>query len=278
MSRLAAQTTPGGAGQAKPGTRQQLHARRPGATRRRRREARACPTARLVSAVRGRRGASGRDVGATAVLRADGGKRRGARRYGGARPAIGAGERGHLRPGAPGGAATGRLTMLGEMVVGERVDQAGCDWCQRNPNRPCPACNARRRRAVRLVEADGLSVAQAAGQMGLTVGRVERLLEEEADRRVLARLRQTHVENARLLQLFRRRCRSDPGLTFSELARRLGTSTIQVERWLGLRPTAAKIDRRGRVYPSRVLTSISVEVAGRLARAMGYAPCEIEGC
>jgi hypothetical protein len=168
--------------------------------------------------------------------------------------------------------------MLGEMVVGERVDLAGCDWCRRNPNRACPACNARRRRAVRLVETAGFSLEQAAGQMGLAVGRVERLLEEEADRRVLAQLRQTHVENAPLLGLFRRRCLSDPGLTLSELARRLGTSTIQVERWLGLRPTAPKIDRRGRVYPSRVLTSVSVDVAGRLARALGYAPCEIEGC
>src|SRR4051794_41702650 len=86
----------------------------------------------------------------------------------------------------PRGAASGRLTMLGEMVVGERVDPAGCDWCLRNPNRPCPACNARRRRAVRLVEGDGLSLEQIAARMGLPVGRVERLLEEEADRGVLA--------------------------------------------------------------------------------------------
>ena len=168
--------------------------------------------------------------------------------------------------------------MLGEMVVGERVDPAVCDWCIRNPNRPCPACNARRRRAVRLVEGDGLSVEQTAARMGLPVGRVERLLEEEADRRVLAQLRRTHVENAPLLALYRRRCRVDPGLTVSELARRVGSSTIQVERWLGLRPTAPKTDRRGRVYPSRTLTRIGVEVAGRLVRAMGYAPCEIEGC
>src|SRR4051794_13834986 len=88
------------------------------------------PDRRLVSAVRGRRGASGRDVGATAVLRADGGKRRGARRYGARGRPLALVNVEIYDPAPPGGAATGRLTMLGEMVVGERVDQAGCDWCQ----------------------------------------------------------------------------------------------------------------------------------------------------
>ena len=64
----------------------------------------------------------------------------------------------------------------------------------------------------------------------------------------------------------------------SELARRVGSSPIQVERWLGLRQTAPKTDRRGRRYPPRTLTEINVETAGRLARALGYAPCEIDGC
>ena len=155
---------------------------------------------------------------------------------------------------------------------------AACEWCERHPDRPCPACNARRRRAVRLVEGDGLVIADAARQMGLPMGRVERLLEEEADRRSLARFRQSHVENGPLRRRFRQRQLVDPRLTLSELARRVGTSPIQVERWLGLRPTAPKTDRHGRTYPGRTLTSISVENGGRLAREMGYAPCEIEGC
>jgi hypothetical protein len=86
------------------------------------------------------------------------------------------------------------------------------------------------------------------------------------------------VENRSLRRLFRERRLLDPTLTLSEVARRTGTSAIQVERWLGLQPTAPKTDRHGRTYPGRVLTTISVENAGRLARAMGYAPCEIEGC
>ena len=153
-----------------------------------------------------------------------------------------------------------------------------CDWCERHPNRPCPACNARRRRAVRFVEARGLSVADTAALMGLTVARVERLLEEEADRRTVVEFRQDKVDNAPLRQRFLERQRRDPAFTSTELAVRLGTSPIQVERWLGLRPTAGKVDRGGRTYPGRVLTTISVESAGRLARAMGYAPCEIDGC
>jgi hypothetical protein len=160
----------------------------------------------------------------------------------------------------------------------ESLQTAVCDWCDEHPNRPCPACNARRRRAVRLVEGAGLSVTEAAAQMRLPIGRVERLLEEETDRRIVARFRQSHVENATLRRRFRQRQLADPTLTVSELARRIGTSPIQVERWLGLRPTAPKTDRQGRAYPGRTLATISVESAGRLARAMGYAPRDIDGC
>ena len=121
-------------------------------------------------------------------------------------------------------------------------------------------------------------MAIAAEQMGVKTALVERLLEDEADRAALAALRRDHVKNAPLRTLFRERQRHDPSLTVSELARRVSSSPIQVERWLGLRQTAAKTDRRGRRYPARTLTEISVETAGRLARALGYAPCEIDGC
>jgi plasmid maintenance system antidote protein VapI len=131
---------------------------------------------------------------------------------------------------------------------------------------------------VQLVEGLGLSLAAAAERMCLPVERVERLLEEEADRRALAALRLNRVSNEALRQRFCERRRLDPTFTASAIARQVGTSPIQVERWLGVAPTAAKTDRRGRTYPPRTLSTISVETAGRLARAMGYAPCEIEGC
>jgi AraC-like DNA-binding protein len=167
--------------------------------------------------------------------------------------------------------------MTATMPRPSACELTACDWCERHPDRACPACAARRRRAVRLVER-GLSVALIAELMGVQTALVERLLDDEADRAALATLRRDHVENAPLRRLFRERQRHDPSLTVSELARRVGSSPIQVERWLGLRQTAAKTDRRGRCYPPRTLTEINVETAGRLARALGYAPCEIDGC
>ena len=164
------------------------------------------------------------------------------------------------------------------MGCGPGHTEAFCEWCVAHPSRPCPACNARRRRAVRLVEGDGMSIDDAAGRMGLPAVRVERLLEQQADRRTLTEFRVTHVSNERLRQLYHARRRADPSLTVAEIARQVGTSAIQVERWLGLEPTAPKTDSRGRTYPGRLLTTISVENAGRLARAIGYAPYEVDGC
>jgi predicted nucleic acid-binding Zn ribbon protein len=152
-----------------------------------------------------------------------------------------------------------------------------CSWCEQHPNRPCPACNARRRHAVQLIERRGLSVSATAEQMGLPAARIERLLEEEADRRTLLQFRQDRVDNAPLRQRFLTLRRRDPALTATEIAQRIGTSPIQVERWLGLRPTAPKVDRRGRIYAARILTTVSVENAGRLARAMGANPNEFDG-
>jgi sensor histidine kinase regulating citrate/malate metabolism len=128
------------------------------------------------------------------------------------------------------------------------------------------------------VETQGLTVQSTAVLMGLTTARVERLLEEEADRRALAQLQLNEIDNAAVRLLLEQRRRSEPQLTAGELARRLGTSPVQVERWLGLRATAPKTDRAGHRYPSRTLSRVSVEVGGRMARAIGYAPCEIDGC
>jgi transposase-like protein len=164
------------------------------------------------------------------------------------------------------------------IAAAESTTSSACDWCERHPDRPCAACNARRRRAVRLVEGSGVSITEAARKMRLPEVRVERLLEQEADRQALLQFRRDRVDNAVLRRLYRQRRLADPDLSASELARRVGSSPVQVERWLGLRPTAAKTDRQGRTYPGRTLTTIDVDTAGRLARALGYAPCELDGC
>src|SRR4051794_28255745 len=90
-------------------------------------------------------------------------------------------------------------------AVQRQLHGFACDWCRQHPTRPCPACSTRRRRAVRLVEAAGLPVEEAARRMRLPVARVERLLEEEADRRLLAQLRQSRVPNEPLRALFESR-------------------------------------------------------------------------
>jgi len=168
----------------------------------------------------------------------------------------------------------------------ESLPTAVCDWCEERPNRPCPACNTGRPRAVRCVEGEDLPVTEAAARMRLPVGHAERLLEEEDDRRIVAQFRQSHVENAVLRQRLRERQRVDPTLTMSEVARRIGTSPSQPERWLGLRPTAPKTDSRGRTYPGRILKTISVENAGppgachglRVTRHRGLRPVGQPAC
>ena len=114
--------------------------------------------------------------------------------------------------------------------------------------------------------------------MRLSVARVERLLEADADRRCVGALVQAEVATVVLRRLLVDRQRHEPTLTVAELARRLGSSQVQVERWLGLRATAPKTDRRGRRYPGRLLERVSVDTGGRIARAIGYAPYEVDGC
>jgi len=153
-----------------------------------------------------------------------------------------------------------------------------CEQCERWPERRCAACAVRRTHAVRLVEECGLSVPDAAARLRLPVPRVERLLEEEADRRDLKAYVLDEVSNAPLRALVAEEQRADPLLTLAELARRVESSQPQVERWLGLRETTPKKTRAGQLYPPRVAERLSVDVAGRLARAIGLAPCELEGC
>ena len=165
------------------------------------------------------------------------------------------------------------------MIAASLPASLECGSCDRHPNRACPSCTARRRHAVRLVEEQGLPVSEAAERLGLSVGRVERLLEEEADRRAVSALRQDRVPNAQLRERLADRQRLEPSLTISEIARRLDTHADPGAALASdSSPTAAKTDRRGRRYAGRVLSTISVETAGRIARAMGYAPCEIDGC
>lgn len=132
--------------------------------------------------------------------------------------------------------------------------------------------------AVRLVTQDGLSVAEAASRLQLSEPRVERLLEQHTDRELVTAYILDEISNGMLRSIVAAARRADPELTTAELARRVGSTQVQVERWLGLRKTAPKTDAGGRTYAPRFVERIGVDVAGRLARAIGYAPCDLEGC
>jgi AraC-like DNA-binding protein len=153
----------------------------------------------------------------------------------------------------------------------------GCKRCQENPRGTCVACIQRRRRAMRLQEHDGLTVEQIADTMRLTLPRVERLLEEEAQYRDLQQFMCNSVPATLLQDLIRRRQREDPALTQKEIAERAGYSDQQaLARAVGLEPTARRV-RAGKEYPPKLETSVEVAVASKIVRALGYAPHEIPG-
>jgi hypothetical protein len=151
----------------------------------------------------------------------------------------------------------------------------GCKRCRANPRSPCVACTQRRRRATQLHEQDGQSAEQIATTMRLSVPRVERLLEEEAQYRDLQRFICDAIPVETLQALIRQREREDPTLTHAKIAREAGYArTLSLLRAVGLEPTAKAL-RRGREYPPELRTHIDIGVASRIVRALGFAPHEV---
>lgn len=151
-----------------------------------------------------------------------------------------------------------------------------CKWCATHPNGVCVACTHRGRIAVGLLE-EGMSVAQIAERMSVGVRRAERLIELEHDRRDLARYRCDTVPVESIQRLVSERQEQDPTLSLGKLAGLAGhKSRISFERLLGYAPTAATT-KNGKHYPARVNTTVSVQAAGPIVRALGYAPHEIQG-
>ena len=85
-----------------------------------------------------------------------------------------------------------------------RLPAGLCAWCVEHGPGGCRACAQRRRRAVRLQQA-GRSVFEIATQMAISPARVERLLEQHADRIEVERRRLDRVPNAPIRELFERR-------------------------------------------------------------------------
>jgi hypothetical protein len=121
-----------------------------------------------------------------------------------------------------------------------------------------------------------MPVEEIAADMGISVARVERLIEQEMDRRDLAQYDCDEIPVERIQRLFEERCEQDPTFSIAELARLAKyQDRIQVSRLLGYQPTSDSTTN-GKLYPGRLLATISVEHAGRIVRALGYAPTEVQ--
>jgi hypothetical protein len=114
--------------------------------------------------------------------------------------------------------------------------------------------------------------------MGLTTARTARLIEVARDRREIATVDVSGVSTEVMRDLFSAWQAKDPSAhTYLELARRAGLdSASTVQRLLGLIPNA-RVVKRGKVYEGKIRTTASTEMGGRLVRAMGHMPAEIEG-
>jgi hypothetical protein len=117
-----------------------------------------------------------------------------------------------------------------------------------------------------------------AQHMGIHPLRVLRLIEAAIDRREMAEIRVDGASTDVIRDLFSAWQAQNPSShTYSELARLAGLgSASTVQRLLGLIPNA-RVEKGPKVYPGKVRTTVSAEMGGRLARAMGYVPAEIDG-
>jgi hypothetical protein len=115
-----------------------------------------------------------------------------------------------------------------------------------------------------------LTVEQVASTMRLPVRRVRVLVAEERDRRELQAYRVNSIPVARVRALVERELERDSSICRAEIARRMGMHQSDFDRAFGF----ASAKGRG----GAPQTSVRVSTATRLARALGRAPVDIEGC
>jgi hypothetical protein len=149
-----------------------------------------------------------------------------------------------------------------------------CAFCREHLGQPCQPCERLARRIYAL-QLEGVTLPDIAARFGLTAEFASELLAEEEDRVAFAATRVEPVPNAELRRLCAELAADDPGI-YVRIAERGGwASPSDVRRLLGLQLTSRKTVR-GRVYPGRLLTDISPHAAGRIARAIGLLPLEVD--
>jgi hypothetical protein len=191
----------------------------------------------------------------------------------GARPWIGKTTGGNSRP-APTSKQGPRGKKAGMAGASESASElcertiGGCRRCAEYPDRRCPACAQRRRRAMQLLEA-GVPVGEIAGKLRLSIPRTKRYIEEEELARDLSRHQCDHIPVAQIRALFEQRRKEDPGLTKSWLAREAKLDRTDLLRALGLAKTEARI-RNGQRQEGEYQTEVNVEIAARIVLALGF--------
>ena len=153
----------------------------------------------------------------------------------------------------------------------------GCRRCAEYPDRRCPACVQRRRRAMQLLE-EGRSIEQIAAAMRLTVPRAERYIEEEEQARDLSHHHCDQVPAARIRELYDQRRDEDPTLSMARIARAAKLDRGAVSAALGAAAVAHDGDHSDRAPEGpEDHTLVGVEVAARIVQALGFAPHEVDG-
>ena len=146
-------------------------------------------------------------------------------------------------------------------------DAARCPRCA-ELGRSCPSCTQRRRIAWRLVDQQDHTIEQAATRLNLMPAEVRDLVDDERDRRELDEYRIDSIPVARARAFLERELARDPWLTRAEVAHRMGVRQADFDRSLGYSPA-----KRGGMQ-----AKVSIATASRLARALGRAPYELDGC
>lgn len=143
---------------------------------------------------------------------------------------------------------------------------ASCPRCV-GAGRTCPSCVQRRRYAWSLVIEQGATPEAAAGVLGLSATLVERLIEEECDRRELRSLRCESIPVQLTRSVIEDALRRDSDLTIGDIAHWLDMHQVDFERAFLGRPKSGQPKRR-----------VNVSSASRLMIALGRAPNELPGC
>lgn len=164
---------------------------------------------------------------------------------------------------------------MNEQAHTNTARRGGCKRCQALPAGFCSACKTRlRRRAITLRDKDKLTVEKIAERLAVTVAQAARLIEEADQLRDLEQYKCDAIPVAPIREMFKRRLQEDPTLTQTQLAAAIQTDRVELLRTLGLQPTASRIVK-GKRRPGKLRTEISVEMAGRIIKALGIAPHEV---